>query len=179
VGTAARQAFDNRNAGTGKTLTPNGLLMADGNSGANYTITYTNSTAGVITPAPLSIIADDTQRPARQPTPPFTATFTGLVGGDTTASLGGTLDFQTPATFESKKGDYPITPFGLSSSNYTIAYVDGVLTVTAQLRPPEYADWARLDPQAIAASYTNPALPDLHAPKMAVGIVSGGLNVRR
>jgi filamentous hemagglutinin family protein len=179
MGTAATQAFDNRNAGSGKTLTASGLLMNDGNSGANYAVGYVNNTAGVITPAPLAITADDTQRPARTPNPPFTATYTGLVGGDTSASLNGTLGFATSATFESPKGDYPITPSGQSSSNYTIAYVDGVLKVTAQLRPPVYAAWGRFDPQAVASSYTNPALPDLRAPKPAISILSGGLNVRR
>ncbi len=179
VGTAATQVFDDRNAGNSKTLTPSGLLMADGNSGANYTITYTSSTAGVILHAPLSIVADDAQRPARTDNPDFTATYTGLVGGDTPASLGGTLSFTTPATFESPKGTYPITPLGQNSSNYTIAYVDGVLTVTAQLRPPAYEPWARFDPQAVAPGYTNAALPDLHAPRLGLTIVSGGLNVKR
>jgi hypothetical protein len=133
----------------------------------------------VILPAPLSIVADDAQRPARTDNPDFTATYTGLVAGDTPASLGGTLSFTTPATFESPKGNYPITPLGQNSGNYTIAYVDGVLTVTAQLRPPEYEAWARFDPQAVAPGYTNAALPDLHAPKLGITIVSGGLNVRR
>ena len=54
-----------------------------------------------------------------------------------------------------------------------------MLKVTAQLRPPEYADWARFDAQAVAAGYTNPALPDLQVSKLRIGIVAGGLNVRR
>ena len=58
VGTAATQGFDNRNAGTGKNLTASGLVMADGNGGANYAISYVDNVAGVITPAALSIVAD-------------------------------------------------------------------------------------------------------------------------
>jgi hypothetical protein len=42
------QTFDNRNAGTGKTLTPAGLV-SDGNSGNNYSYTYTPVMTGTIT----------------------------------------------------------------------------------------------------------------------------------
>ena len=160
VGTAATQSFDNRNVGTGKTLTARGLLMNDGNAGANYTVTYVDG-AGVITPAPLSVIADDAQRPARTPNPQFTATYVGLAAGDTPADLDGNIDFSTSATFESRKGYYPITPSGLSSTNYNIEYVDGVLKVTAQLRPPEYAAWSRFNPQSVASGYTDSAPPAL------------------
>ena len=44
VGTAATQTFDNRNVGTGKTLTAGGLVMADGNGGANYAVSYVTNT---------------------------------------------------------------------------------------------------------------------------------------
>ena len=47
--------------------------MADGNGGANYAINYVNNTAGVITPAALTVTAqadsrvyDGTTRPARR-----------------------------------------------------------------------------------------------------------------
>ena len=62
VGTAATQTFDNRNVGVGKTLTASGLVMADGNGGANYAVNYVNNTTGVITPA-----SADGDRPGRQP----------------------------------------------------------------------------------------------------------------
>ena len=57
VGTAAAQTYDNRNVGTGKTLTASGLVMNDGNSGNNYTISYVADATGVITPAALTINA--------------------------------------------------------------------------------------------------------------------------
>jgi hypothetical protein len=101
------------------------------------------------------------------------------VPGDTPASLDGILDITTSATFESRKGYYPITPSGLSSTNYDIAYVDGVLKVTAQLRPPEYATWARFNPQSVASGYTDSAPPVLPVPKLRVDVVSGGLNTTR
>ena len=195
VGTAATQRFDDRNAGTGKRLTASGLVMNDGNGGTNYLISYLDSTAGVITPAPLSIVADSAERQVNSPNPPFTATYTGLVGGDAPASLGGILDFQTAATVDSPEGSYLITPFGQSSTNYSISYVDGVLEVTAQPDVPDVAVGVRYDPQAVAASYSNQALPMQRIPTLqyvtdkdtaggdttvsTIRIESGGVNVHR
>ena len=51
------QTFDNRNVGTGKTLTPAGTVV-DGNNGLNYAYTCNPVTTGIITPAPLTAAAD-------------------------------------------------------------------------------------------------------------------------
>jgi len=115
-------------------------------SGGNYTQSFSaaNTPALAITLAPLTITADDKSRLSGAPNPPFTATYSGFVQGnnnvvtwsgtvtvnDTPASLGGALTFSTPATPASPAGGYPITPSGQTSTNYTIAYVDGTLTVT-------------------------------------------------
>jgi hypothetical protein len=164
VGTAAMQFFDNRNAGTGKRLTASGLVIDDGNGGANYAISYVDDTTGVITPAPLSIVADSKERAEGAPNPPFTATYVGLVGGDTPSSLDGTLDFSTPATIDSPEGSYLITPFGQGSTNYSIVYVDGTLTVIAGPGLPETTRGTGLDPQAVAARYSTAAPPSLRIP---------------
>ncbi len=177
VGIAATQTFDNRNAGTGKTLTAGGLVMGDSNGGANYAISYVDSAAGVITPASLSITADDAQRQAGAPNPAFTGTYSGFVPGDSPASLNGTLDFQTAATTSSLPGSYAITPFGQSSSNYIISYVDGVLVVTRFPSPPEFPDWARFDAQSIAAPYTTPTWSSHQLPVLSLTVGTGGLNV--
>lgn len=83
-----------------------------------------------VTPAPLHVKADDQSRKVGQANPPFTATYTGFVNGDTASALSGTLTFSTPATSSSPAGPYAITPSGLSSSDYTISFVAGTLTVT-------------------------------------------------
>ena len=166
--------------------------MADGNGGNNYSVSYVTNSQGVITPAPLSIIADDKERPVATPNPPFTASYVGLVGGDTPSSLGGTLDFSTPATIGSPEGSYLITPFGQSSSNYEISYVDGMLVVAGRPDVPEEADGAGYNAQAVAAQYSRQAPPRLWLPALVyvtgkdspgdggsastVRIVSGGLN---
>jgi hypothetical protein len=50
------QSFDNRNVGTGKTLTPAGAIN-DGNTGLNYAYTFAPNTSGVITPKAITVTA--------------------------------------------------------------------------------------------------------------------------
>src|SRR2546427_11896861 len=57
------------------------------------------------------------------------ACYSGIVNGDTAASLGGTLAFDTTATALSGVGAYAVTPKGLTSSNYDIAFGDGTLDI--------------------------------------------------
>jgi hypothetical protein len=52
------------------------------------------------------------------------------VNGDTAASLSQPVNLSTTATAASPVGSYPIVAAGASSPNYTIAHVDGTLTVT-------------------------------------------------
>ena len=98
--------------------------------GANFDAVTTPIVLGSITidPAPLTIRPDDVTRPYGAPNPPFTATFTGLQGADTQGSITG-LTMTTTAIQASMPGNYPITASGGANPNYTITYVDGVLTV--------------------------------------------------
>jgi autotransporter-associated beta strand protein len=50
------EIFDNKNAGTGKTLIPQGSVN-DGNSGGNYAVSFVNDTTGVITALPITVTA--------------------------------------------------------------------------------------------------------------------------
>ncbi|MCL7488934.1 MAG: MBG domain-containing protein [Desulfobulbaceae bacterium] len=50
------QSFDNRNAGTGKTLTPAGVLN-DGNGGNNYAVTFMPVATGTITTKNITVTA--------------------------------------------------------------------------------------------------------------------------
>ncbi|MCW2930597.1 MAG: hypothetical protein JWM19_1559 [Actinomycetia bacterium] len=82
-----------------------------------------------ISPAPLTITASNATRAYGLANPPFSVTASGLVNGDTLASLQGTLTFTTTATASSAPGAYQVTPGGLSSPDYTIAYQPGTLTI--------------------------------------------------
>jgi gliding motility-associated-like protein len=94
----------------------------------NYIISYT---AGDLTvaPAPLTISAVDVSRNYGTVKPVLTVTYTGFVNGDTETSLTKQPTIVTTATIASDGGKYPITASGAGALNYTITYVDGVLTV--------------------------------------------------
>jgi hypothetical protein len=55
------QTFDNKNAGTGKTLTPAGIV-SDGNSGNNYSVTFTAVTTGMINVRAITVTANADSR---------------------------------------------------------------------------------------------------------------------
>jgi MBG domain (YGX type) len=97
-------------------------------STTNYTITYQAGTLS-ITPAPLTITANNATKILHAPNPALSASYSGFVNGDTPASLAGTLTCTTTATTASNVGSYPITCSGQSSTNYTITYVPGTLKI--------------------------------------------------
>ncbi len=59
----------------------------------------------------------------------FTATYTGLVNGDTPASMTSPPSLTTAANESSPVGTYPITATGAVNSNYTISYAAGTLVI--------------------------------------------------
>jgi hypothetical protein len=81
-------------------------------------------------PAPLTITPNNTNRPYLSPNPTFTAAYAGLVNGDSSAALTGTLTFSTPATTNSLVGAYGVSCSGQSSTNYNITFANGALNVT-------------------------------------------------
>ena len=92
-------------------------------AGSNYALAFTGSQL-TITPAPLTVKANDATAIANGPFPAFTATITGFVFGETAAVLGGTLQFAV-APPDTTPGTHTITPSGLTSTNYAIAFVPG------------------------------------------------------
>jgi hypothetical protein len=92
--------------------------------------TSTSTLTQTVTPAPLTVTADDKMRGYGQTNPAFTASYSGFVNGDTASSLGGNLSLTTAATTSSPAGTYPIVAGGLTSSNYTISFMNGTLTVS-------------------------------------------------
>ncbi len=79
----------------------------------------------------LTITAPNVPRQYGQTNPPLNnVTYSGFVNGDTPSVLSGTLSCVSPAAPTSPIGTYAITCSGLTSSNYTIKYAPGVLTVT-------------------------------------------------
>lgn len=98
-----------------------------------YTIRYVDGSVSV-TPAPLTVTADDVSLVAGQPVPALTATITGFVNGETRATSGvtGSPSCTTTATAASAPGTYPIvcTQGTLAATNYRFAtFVAGTVTV--------------------------------------------------
>ncbi|RFM29087.1 MBG domain-containing protein [Deminuibacter soli] len=56
-------------------------------------------------------------------------TYSGFVNSETKAVLGGTLAYSGTSQGAANAGSYVITPGGLTSSNYTIQFADGALTI--------------------------------------------------
>ena len=104
-------------------------ITCSGGAATNYTFTYVNG-ALTITQATLTVTAENKTKVYGAALPTLTVTYAGFVAGDSAASLGGTLSVTTTATATSPVGTYAITASGYTSSNYTINYVPGTLTVT-------------------------------------------------
>ena len=84
-----------------------------------------------ITPAPLTVKADDKSRLENTDNPAFTITYTGFKNNETEAVLDAKPVATTTATKTSAPGSYPITVSGGSAKNYTLTYVAGTLTITS------------------------------------------------
>ncbi len=94
-----------------------------------YDISYVNG-ALTVNPAPLTITADNKSKVYGDANPALTATYSGLKGTDTSAVVSG-LTLNTAATTGSNVGSYTITAADGTATNYTITFVNGVLTITA------------------------------------------------
>ncbi|MDO8653313.1 MAG: YDG domain-containing protein [Undibacterium sp.] len=110
---------------------------------SNYNIIYLPGTL-TVTPAPLTVKANDTTKVYGQTFTPSSTAFTtpvALQNGETVGSVTETSPTGTPATASAVGGPYPITPSNATGgtftpSNYTITYVNGLLTVTPVVVPP-------------------------------------------
>jgi hypothetical protein len=132
VVTVATIAYANKNVGTGKTLILSAATIDDGNSGNNYSVTFANSTSGVITKAPLSIMAIDNAKFVTQSDPTFTFSYNGFVNGETASVLANASEFTIGSISRSNSsinaaGNYSqvLVPAGFSANNYNISTVRG------------------------------------------------------
>ena len=103
-------------------------LVDPDNKLSSYTVIINNGTL-TVTPAPLSIVADDATRTAGQPNPTFTGTISGIKNGDDI-----TATHDSEATAGSQPGKYPIVPTLKDASgkidNYVVSISNGTLTIT-------------------------------------------------
>ena len=104
-------------------------ITATGAVDADYTISYIAGTL-TVTPAALTITADNQSKGYGAALPALTAKYSGFVNGDTSASLTTPPTLSTSATAASHVGSYAITASGAVDADYAISYVAGSLTVT-------------------------------------------------
>src|SRR5207244_2224186 len=104
-------------------------ITASGAVDANYTISFVAGTL-TVTPAALTITADDKSKVYGAALPALTASYSGFVNGDTVSDLDTPVSLSTTATAASAVGTYPIVASGASDANYTVSFVPGTLTVT-------------------------------------------------
>ena len=116
---------------------------------ANYTFAFAPGTLS-LTPAPLTITAQDAAMTYGGLAPNLSAAFAGLVNGDTSAAVSGLTLATAPAS--SHVGHFPIVASGATESDYAIVYVAGTLTVTPATLT------VAADNQARVYGQTNPTL---------------------
>jgi filamentous hemagglutinin family protein len=127
TGTAS---YLDKNVGIGKAVNVSGITL--GNTDAsNYTFNTTTATVADITARALKIAAN-------YATKEYTGvafqggngvTYTGFVNGESSTVLGGTLAYSGTSQGAINPGRYLITPGGLTADNYSITYLNGVLTI--------------------------------------------------
>ncbi len=99
-------------------------------AGGNYTVILaSNSPTFSVTPALLTVTANNVTIIQGEAIPTFTVSYNGFVLGENSGVLGGVLTFNTAATSSSPPGNYDIIPSGLTSNNYDITFVKGTLTI--------------------------------------------------
>ena len=109
----------NTNVGTA-TIT----ITGKGNYNGTRTVTFD------ITPASLTITADDKSKEFGTADPALTVSYAGFVNGEDEQDLAGTLAISR-ATGESV-ATYAITASGITATNYAITYVAGTFTITSK-----------------------------------------------
>jgi hypothetical protein len=118
-------------AGNIVTLTGAGtvVLQASG-AGAGDCSVITATQSFQVTPAPLTVAANNASRSYGAANPAFSGAMTGAVGSDSFSQ-----SFTTTATTSSNVGSYPIVPAvtGENLASYTVTAVNGALTVSSAL----------------------------------------------
>ena len=122
--------FASAGAGNNIGVTVSGLTLT-GTSATNYTLTQPVGLTANITPATLTVSADNYSRAYGATNPVLTASYSGFENGDTIGVLSGNPALNTAATTNSPVGTYAITvgPGTLSATNYAFSFTNGLLTV--------------------------------------------------
>lgn len=95
-------------------------------AGSNYEITYVGGNLIIIKKG-LTITAENKSKSYGEGDPVFTVSYDGFAPGEDKSNLSGILSVTREAG--ENVGIYEIIPFGLTSTNYEITFVNGVLSI--------------------------------------------------
>ena len=135
--TSGTAQFADKNAGTDKPVTFSGFSLS-GTDADNYTLAAQPATVTAnITPAPLTLTANDTIISIGDSEPKYTYILTGLMPGETPENAITTQpQFALNRPFSNTRiGEFTITPSDAKAANYTIKYANATLRVTSSLSP--------------------------------------------
>lgn len=122
--------FNNKNAGNNKTVTVNGININNNDANNYQIVNNVLVTQANIAKKDLTITANDVIKTDNMPyTGNSGVSYNGFVGGENESNLQNTLVYGGNAIGQTSPGTYTIQLSGLSSSNYTIRYVDGQLLI--------------------------------------------------
>lgn len=133
-------------------------IECQGGKAPNYALSFRSGTL-TVTPAALTITAEDATRRYLAGDPAFTVGYAGFLGSDGPAALTGTLQCTAGASRTSPPGNYPITCGGLSAANYALTFLPGTLRVTRASMSVQAAAAAAVygDADAAVSALVSPA----------------------
>ncbi|WP_295718013.1 beta-propeller fold lactonase family protein [Mucilaginibacter sp.] len=111
-----------------------------GNYSGNIAVSTNNTTSvnvlipiSRVSPAPLTITANNQTKPYGAVNPALTVTYLGFVNNDGPGQLSSQPTITTTATTQSPIAQYPILASDAVSPNYTFTYLPGILTIEPSL----------------------------------------------
>ena len=139
VGASGVGAYDAKDVGTSLGYSVKNITLA-GASARNYWLTDSvtslasntlTGNTGVITAVPLTVTANNDSKTFDNVgySGGNGVTFSGFVNNETEVDLGGALLYGGTSQTATNAGTYTIIPSGYSSTNYTIGYGNGTLTI--------------------------------------------------
>ena len=123
-----------KNAGIYKENVPVEIKIGDWKSSFDTEVSYT------ISKAPLTVIAENVERPYGSEKQDLTVSYFGFKNGEDESVLTKPVSISTTAKKDSPVGTYPIVPFGGLADNYDLSYERGVLTIVKATQTIEWND---------------------------------------
>jgi len=123
-------------AGVGTGIAVSASMTLTGGDSNNYTVAQPTGLIANIVQKDLTVTADDMSREQCASNPAFTVSYSGFVGAEDEGVVTAAPVAASIADETSPAGTYDITVSGGSADNYSFTYVNGTLTVSADVTNP-------------------------------------------